>query len=397
MTHSTPHDDQRYPEGPVLIIGSGLAGWTVAKEFRKLDASTPILMLTADKGDFYAKPALSNALVQKKAPTQLVTTPADKMVSTLGVTLLQNTVVTRMDAKTQEVETSKGSFGYRQLVLATGAQAIKLPLAGNAAHEVVSVNALADYEIFRTKLSPEARVLIIGAGLIGCEFANDLATTGHRVSVVDPNTGPLSSLLPADASLQLKNALAHTGVAWHLGTSVQSIARDAEGALQAVLANGERIEVDVVLSAVGLKPDCGMATASGIHCDRGVLVDRQLQTNLPHVYAIGDNTQYAAESIDGISRTLPFVMPIMNAAKALAQTLTGQVTAVQFPVMPVAVKTPAFPLVIVPPAPGTAGAWQVMDTGIWNFVDTTGKIRGFVLAGTQTAQRAAQIKRVHST
>jgi rubredoxin-NAD+ reductase len=397
MTQSAPHIDQPHADGPVLIIGSGLAGWTVAKEFRKLDATTPLLMLTAEMGDFYAKPALSNALAQNKVPTQLVTTAADKMVSTLGVTLLQNTVVTRIDAKTQEVETSKGSFGYRQLVLATGAQPIQLPLLGNATNEVVCVNSLNDYEVFRAKLSPNARVLIMGAGLIGCEFANDLAATGYRVSVVDLTMGPLNSLLPADASMQLKNALAGAGVAWQLGTSVQSLSRDAAGALHALLANGERIDADVVLSAVGLKPDCEMAAASGIHCERGVVVDRQLQTNLDHVYALGDNTQYAAESNGGISRTLPYVMPIMNAAKALAQTLTGQATAVQFPVMPVAVKTPVLPLVIVPPAPATAGAWQAMNEGVWRFVDTAGKMRGFVLAGQQTAQRAALIKLIEVT
>ena len=127
---------QRHPDGPVVVVGSGLAGWSAVREFRKLDNTTPVLMITGDAGAFYAKPALSNALAQGKAAAQLVTTPAEKMVATLGVTLLQHTHVTGIDVQTQEVHTaSKGSFGYRQLVLATGAKAIRLSFMGNAADE----------------------------------------------------------------------------------------------------------------------------------------------------------------------------------------------------------------------------------------------------------------------
>ena len=125
MTTTQLNSTKQNPlDTPVVVIGSGLAGWSIVKEFRKLDSVTPILMVTAESGDFYAKPALSNALAHKKGPEQLVTTDAKKMVSTLGVTLLQNTVVTKIDAATQKVETSVGNFGYRQLVLATGATAV---------------------------------------------------------------------------------------------------------------------------------------------------------------------------------------------------------------------------------------------------------------------------------
>ena len=78
---------------PIIIIGAGLAGWTAAREFRKLDATTPVTVVTADRGDFYAKPSLSNAFAQGRAPAQLVSTPADKMAATLNVTLLAQTQV----------------------------------------------------------------------------------------------------------------------------------------------------------------------------------------------------------------------------------------------------------------------------------------------------------------
>ena len=384
---------QRHPEGPVLIVGSGLAGWSVAREFRKLDTTTPVVMITADAGDFYAKPALSNALVQGKVAEQLVTTSAEKMVASLGVTLLQHTHVTGIDVQTQEVHTaSKGSFGYRQLVLATGAQAIRLNFTGNAATQAMSVNSLDDYAAFRNRLKPQARVLIIGAGLIGCEFANDLAASGHAVQVVDPGAAPLASLLPAQVSAALRESLEALQVRWHFGTSASSIDRVGDDHVVR-FANGQTVVVDVVLSAVGLRADTALAQAAGITTERGIVVNAQLQTSAPHVYALGDNTQYASASA-GMSRTLPYVMPIMTASKALAQTLAGTPTDVQFALMPVAIKTPALPLVVAPPLPGTSGTWHKVEEGVWQFVDEASRVRGFVLSGAQTSRRAELAKRV---
>lgn len=112
------------------------------------------------------------------------------------------------------------------------------------------------------------------------------------------------------------------------------------------------------------------------------------------MYALGDNTQYASGSLAGVSRTLPYVMPIMNAARALAQTLNGSATEVKFPLMPVTIKTPAMPLVVAAAAPGTAGTWQTQEPGVWHFVDADARVLGFVLSGAQTSRRAEQSKLV---
>lgn len=370
---------------PVVIVGSGLAGWTVARELRKLDAAVPIVVVTASPGHFYAKPTLSNALALARTPAQIVTTSAEQMAAASGVTLLAETTVTGIDAAAHTVSLSDGqTLAYRDLVLANGAQPIVLPMAGNAAQRVYRVNHLEDYTGFHAALegSPK-RVLVIGAGLIGCEFANDLVIGGHQVRVVDPAPRPLASLLPAEAGLGLQTALAAAGVVWHFGTSVVSLDPSDSGGLLATLTDGQTFEADLVLSAVGLRADIRLAQAAGAVCERGIVVDERLGTTLPGVWALGDNAQYPG------GRILPFVMPIMSAAKVLAANLAGQSATLVFPVMPVAIKTPAWPVLVVPPHLGLAGTWQSAGELRWEFRDVESALRGFVLAAGQRSQRAA--------
>jgi rubredoxin---NAD+ reductase len=406
---------------PIIIIGAGLAGWTTAREFRKLDATTPVVMITADSGDFYAKPTLSNAFAQKKAPEQLVVTPAAKMAETQNVTLLAQTRVLSFAPYVKTVTTEKDgiqqSLDFSSLVLATGAQPIRIPMAGDAAEQVLSVNSLDDFTSFygllksassrrihclssyeknseisnENEASVPVKIVIMGAGLIGCEFANDLINAGYQVSVVDPASRPLAALLPEAASEQLRLALQDLGVNWHFGTTVQAVNqtdKDAESALPVTLANGQTLPADVVLSAIGLRADTRLAVAAGLTCERGIQVDTALQTSAPNVYALGDSAQYASAG----NATLPYVMPIMNAARALAQTLAGKRTNVVFPIMPVAVKTPALPLMIAPPAMGSAGQWTSTEAHVWQFNNEKNVTIGFVLAGAQTSKRAEMVK-----
>ena len=386
--------------GTLVIVGAGLAGWTTAREFRKLDTSTPIVLVTSDSGDFYAKPTLSNACAQKRSAEQLVTTPAAKMAETLNVTLRAHTAVRSIDTQAQTLtlsaadgDTQTQTQPYGQLVLATGAHPIRLPLQVDASADVQSINQLTDLAHFQRTLGAAPKtVLIMGAGLIGCEFANDLLLGGYRVHVVDPTDRPLATLLPAAAGEQLRAALQALGVVWHFGATVQTVKHSAEASPLAVtLSTGDVVGADVVLSAIGLRADTALASAAGIACERGVVVDDHLQTSAPQVFALGDCAQYASAG----ARTLPYVMPIMNAARALAATLSGTPTALVFPLMPVSIKTPALPTVVAAPHPAQAGAWVAdgLDAaaaptgGVWRFMDPAGQQRGFVLTGGQTTRR----------
>lgn len=394
---------------PLIIVGAGLAGWTTVREFRKLDTATPVVVVTQDSGDFYAKPSLSNAFAQKRSPEQLISTPAAKMVETLNVTLLNHASVTHMDTASRSITLTQGdavqTLAYSQLVLATGAQPIRVPVQGNAADQVWSINSLDNFKVVFSALSPHAAsansseidsktVVIMGAGLIGCEFANDLVQSGYQVHVADPSSRPLAALLPEAASMQLADALRALGVQWHFGTTVQAVDR-TEGTLQVTLSNGDTLAAHAVLSAIGLRADTRIAANAGIAVERGILVNAQLRTSAAQVYALGDCAQYASAG----QRTLPYVMPIMHAAKALAATLVGTSTVLEFPLMPVAIKTPAMPLVVVAAHPSIAGQWQADDpasTDAWIFVDAQGQQRGFVLSGKQTTRRMEFAKRTIS-
>lgn len=368
---------------PILILGSGLAGYNVAKELRKLDKETPLTIITADSGFFYSKPMLSNALAGKKSPSAIALNTPEQMATQINAAVRANTRVTAINPAAHTVQLGDETLAYSKLVLALGADQIRLPIAGDAANAIITVNDLDDYGRFHNLLDSPKKVVIIGAGLIGSEFANDLVVAGHQVEVIDIANQPLGRLLPPEGGAMLQQKLAALGVVWHFGTGAKSVNREG-GALKVTLDNGTTLRADIVLSAVGLKPRTDLARASGLKVNRGIVVNRLLQTSDIDIHALGDCME-----IEGL--VMPYVMPIMHAARALGATLGGKPTPVSFPAMPVMVKTPACPTIVSPPAPGAAGEWKVESTpdGVKSlFVDASGKLLGFALNGAATAERA---------
>ncbi len=374
-------------QSAIVIIGSGLAGFTVIREIRKLDKVVPITLITREPGYFYSKPMLSTAFASKKEAEQLISTSQAAIATQLELTIMSETEVSSIDPELQIISTNQGALPYGKLVMALGADQIRLPLQGNAANEVLTVNDLEDYARFRQAIAGKKKVAILGAGLIGCEFANDLVLGSYEVDVIDLAPQALGRLLPKEAAQELQNKLSDTGVRWHFGTTVQSIDRTGSN-LQITLANGHVIQSDVVLSAVGLRPRLDLAKAAGLATDMGIQVNRQLQTSANNIYSIGDCAE-----VEGL--VLPYVMPIMQAARVLAPTLLGQDTALSYPAMPVMVKTPALPTLVSAPAKEAIGFWKInpIEGGLEaRFESTEGKLLGFVLMGTATAQRGALTK-----
>lgn len=370
---------------PVVIIGSGLGGYTVAREFRKLDTETPILIISADHGGFYSKPMLSNALATGKTPASIVTASAEKMAEQLKMTIRSYSRVSAIDPVSKTITLQDGEkLSYSKLILATGADPIRLRLEGEGADDILSVNDLDDYQRLRDALEGKKDVTILGAGLIGCEFANDLAMAGYRVQVIDISTQPLGRLLPHAGGAFMQRRLEAAGVIFHLGAATQYVERVHES-LRLTLASGATIQTDIVLSAVGLRPRTVLAEAAGLAVNRGITVNRSLQTRHEDIYALGDCAE-----VEG--RVLPFVMPIMHAARGLAATLAHTPTRVRYPAMPVLVKTPACPTVVSPPEAGAEGEWQVEEdeSGVKALFKTAeDKLLGYALLGAATKEKNA--------
>jgi len=380
---------------PIVVVGSGMAGYTLARELRKASADAPLLIITADDAVNYSKPVLSNALSGGKLPEQIGMGDHAKMTEQLKASIMPHTQLLSIDKDKKELtlRTDAGVItqGYSELVLAVGASQIRLPIEGDGIAEMYTINSLIDYKGFHASLAQKVskRVLLIGAGLIGCEFANDLLTTEHEVTVVDLAPRPLGRLLPEAVATAFQAQLEAKGIRFELGTTVQRIDHGANG-LTVSLANGKTVEVDIVLSAVGLRPNTELARASGLEVNRGIQVGQSLQTSHAHIYAMGDCAE-----VEG--HLLPYVMPLMQQARALAQTLTGNPSLVHYPAMPVSVKTPAAPLVVLPPAPTAVVEWQfeTLEDGMIAKALTGDVLQGFILLGaTAVKQRMALSKLV---
>ncbi|KAB0484386.1 NAD(P)/FAD-dependent oxidoreductase [Pseudomonas psychrophila] len=369
---------------PVVIVGTGLAGYNLAREFRKLDSETPLLLITADDGRSYSKPMLSTGFGKNKEADGLSMATPQAMAEQLKAQVRTHTRISGIDPGHKQLWIGEEAVPYRDLVLAWGAQTVQVPVEGDAQGAIFPINDLEDYARFREAAAGKHRVLILGAGLIGCEFANDLIAGGYEVDLVAPCEQVMPTLLPAAAAAAVQAGLESLGARFHLGPVLTRLQRTDAG-LDAHLSDGSVVPCDVVVSAIGLRPRIDMAAAAGIKVNRGIEVDRQLQTSHPNIYALGDCAE-----VDGLN--LLYVMPLMTCARALAQTLAGNPTTVSYGAMPITVKTPVCPLVVSPVPRGCDGVWTVEGQGADIKAvcrDADGKLLGYALTGEAVREKLA--------
>ena len=306
------------------------------------------------------------------------------MAEQLNAEIRTHTRISGIDPGHQRLWIGEEAVEYRDLVLAWGAQTVQVPIEGNGSHLVFPINDLEDYARFRAAAVGKQRVLILGAGLIGCEFANDMSLGGFQVDVVAPCEQIMPTLLHPAAAAAVQGGLEGLGVRFHLGPVLTRLQQVAQG-LEAHLSDGSVIACDLVVSAIGLRPRIDLAAAAGLQTNRGVSVDRALRTSHANIFALGDCAE-----VDGIN--LLYVMPLMSCARALAQTLVGKPTAVAYGPMPITVKTPACPLVVSPPPMGHEGTWQVEGQGSDLKVlcyGADGALLGYALTGAAVMEKLA--------
>lgn len=374
---------------PIIIIGGGLAGYLTAKEIRKHDPQTPLFIVTNDAGSFYSKPQLSTALQYQKTAETLIVSQAETMAQELNATIYTHSKVTKILPDETAVVLDDGSkLHYGKLILACGSIPKRAPLSGDAANHVISVNHLDHYADFRKCLKPNMHVAVLGSGLVGCEFANDLIQAGFRVTIISPDEYPLQRFVPQAVGQVLRDALQHAGVQWYLGHLAVSV-NHKNDAYALKLNDGQELEADLILSAVGLAPNIELAQQINLEVDNGIVVNHHMQTSVPDIYALGD-----CAVMGGHWR--PFVAPIRHGAHLIAKKLNEEEADPTLPVMPVVVKTSLLPLVFVDRG-HYQGHWHVSgavpDLKAF-FIDTEHKLRGFVLSGAAIRERQQLVKQI---
>lgn len=361
----------------IVIIGAGMAGWAAAEAIRRADPNRPVVLITADAGHHYPKPRLSSAAGEGLAPDEIILRKGTEHAARHGVELFPQTRALRIDRARQRIITPRGGVPYYQLVLAMGARQRKLPHPSSANVPIYTVNSLEDYRTVRSRVDGgEASILIIGGGLIGSEFANDLTVAGHQVTLVERADHLLSALLPAEAASELEARFAGSGVRVHTRTGVESLRNQPDGSLIATLKTGETWQGDLVISALGLQPNIDLASKAGLETNQGLVVNDQLRTSDERIFALGDCVEHR-----GAIR--PYVRALRRQADVIGATLGGDAAAYDGNPDTIIIKTTLHPVAVYPPP--NPGEWISAQNGRWDHY-FEGRLTGFALTGPAVAE-----------
>ena len=342
----------RRRDAGIVIVGAGRAGWQMAQALRDLDADVPITIVSACAGDVYDKPTLSIACAREIAPQRLARESAAQAAQHLHVRLIVNTHAASISAVARQLRTTRGTLRYRHLVLAHGA--MPRPAATLPPAQCWRINDLTTYQRLRAALGQQRRhVVIVGAGLVGSELANDLALEGHGVTLLDVQSRPLASQLPALASQRLLDAWRELPLRFVGKVQVASVER-CDGMICVTTTCGQTFEADQVIAATGLQTPSQLAHSAKLAFDAGgIAVDSAtLCSSDPHIHALGD-----CASIGG--RAQRFIEPIARQARAIADSILGHGESRFTPsAVPLRVKTSSMPFTLHGD-PTAEGRWTV--------------------------------------
>lgn len=304
------------PEG-IVVVGAGTAGWSAIQAIRALDSEISITLVSGCGANIYHKPELSIAVSRGLKRKDLIRETAANAAVRLGIRLYSETFVVGLTTSCNQLRTTRGTITYTHLILAQGAKpALPRALPANLCWRI---NDLAGWSGLREQLLEQPqKIAIVGAGMVGCELAEDFAQAGHSVTLMDIQLLPLSGLLPEIASLRLQKKQKQLGINYYGNTMVTDIKKTATNKKLIMTNNGELIEVDHVIAATGLVTDKRLAVNAGIAFDNGIKVDQAtLKTSEPNVYALGD-----CVSFEGIP--CRFIEPILRQANAIANDILGE-------------------------------------------------------------------------
>jgi NADPH-dependent 2,4-dienoyl-CoA reductase/sulfur reductase-like enzyme/nitrite reductase/ring-hydroxylating ferredoxin subunit len=268
----------------IVIIGGGPAGNMAAETLRDEGYAGPITMVSADASLPADRPNLSKDYLAGRASEEWTLLRSADYYQENGIEVRLNTRVTRIDTGQRAIELADGSrLSYGALLLATGAEPVRLNVPGANLDHVHYLRTLDDSRALIAKAENAKKAVIVGASFIGLEVASSLSARGLEIHVVGPEAIPMARVLGPQLGSFIRSVHELHGVAFHLGRTAVSI--DAHAV---TLDNGERIDADLVVVGIGVRPAIALAEQAGLTIERGVLVDQFLETSAPGVFAAGD-------------------------------------------------------------------------------------------------------------
>jgi 3-phenylpropionate/trans-cinnamate dioxygenase ferredoxin reductase subunit len=271
---------------PIVLVGGGLAAGTAATELRDGGYDGPLVLLTDEKHLPYERPPLSKAYLMGKDPAEKALVHDEAWYREHDVEVRTGTAVESLDPGSHVLRAGGDDVRYRALLLATGAQPRRLPLADDSGAPVTYLRTLDDSTALREQLAPGRRIGIVGAGWIGLEVAAAAREAGADVVVLEALEEPLLRVLGPEVARVFAGLHRAHGVDLRTGVQVESIARDGDTTRLGV--SGETVEVDHLVVGVGVLPRTGLAEDAGLTVDNGIRTDDHLRTSAPDVYAAGD-------------------------------------------------------------------------------------------------------------
>jgi NADPH-dependent 2,4-dienoyl-CoA reductase/sulfur reductase-like enzyme/nitrite reductase/ring-hydroxylating ferredoxin subunit len=268
----------------IVIVGGGAAGNAAAEMLRRERYTGTITMFSDDDTVPYDRPNLSKNYLAGNAPEDWIPLRDAEFYRTQRIDLRLGLRVLALDTSARALTLSDGrTQRYDALLLATGAEPVRLTVPGAELPHVHCLRSLSDCRALIAQAGHARRVVVVGAGFIGLEAAAALRARGLEVHVVAPDPVPMHKVMGPEVGGFLRRLHERHGVVFHLGTTLTQI-----DALGVTLADGDRIEADLVLAGVGVKPRLALAEKAGLAIDRGVTVDAFLQTSVPGIHAAGD-------------------------------------------------------------------------------------------------------------
>jgi 3-phenylpropionate/trans-cinnamate dioxygenase ferredoxin reductase subunit len=273
----------RHPDS-VVIVGAGAAGALAAETLRDEGFEGRVTLLETEPNGPVDRPNLSKDYLAGHAPEEWIPLRSAEFHEERGIELRVDTRVEAIDANAKTLRLAGGEeLGWDALLLATGATPVRLRVPGADLPHVFTLRSLRDARAIIDAAEAGRRVLVVGASFIGLEVAAALRARKLEVHVVAPERVPMERILGRDLGEFVLRLHTRNGVHFHLGRTLEALARDA-----GKLSDGTAVRADLVVVGIGVRPQTDLAEAAGVACDRGVLVDELLQTNVPGVWAAGD-------------------------------------------------------------------------------------------------------------